>query len=201
MHPVEPPPPASSGTKGLIQHWPIFALIGCGIVIAGLLLIIVLLIALRGSGGTSVVGADGVRISEMERVSRASLIEAVLTLDKQAQREAFSAISPNFTPTEAIAAYVTSMKGLKLELCPPEFRDAILRHLSAWESLALQLAREPQSFGEGVFQGLINSLNGEFDGGSGRMQKARDARVDAILATWGDVEAIALRYGARLPPK
>lgn len=201
MHQGEPPPPASCPTKGLLKSWPIIALIGCGIVIAGLLLIIVLLIAFRGSGGTSIVGADGVRISELERVARVSVIEAVLKVDKEICNQALSSVSPNLTPAEAIGAYVTSAKGLNMAECPPEFREAYRRHLNAWERMAIQLAREPQSLGEGVIQGLINSLNGEFDGGSGRMQKARDARLDAVHETWSEVEAIAVRYGAKLPSK
>lgn len=199
MSQTEAPAPASPATKGPLQSWPIIALIGCGFVIVGLLLVIVLLLIFRGSGGPSIVEPGGARISELERVVRVSVIEAVLVLDRKAHQEALAAISPDITPAAAISAYVTSMKALNMEECPPEFREAFRRHINAWESLALQLAREPQSFGEGVLQGLLNSLNGELDGGSGRMQQARDARVDALLATWGEVEAIAARYGARLP--
>lgn len=195
----EPSPSSSPAVKGSFQRWSLIALLGCGFVIAGLLLVIVFLLLFRGGGGTTVVGADGVRNSGLERVARASEIEAVLAVDKEAQSEALAAISPELTPAKAIFAYVNRVKAQNMEHCPPEFREALLRHLNAWNGLAIQLTREPQSLGEGVLQGLINGLGGELDGGSGRMQKARDARIDAISDTWGEVEAIAVRYGARIP--
>jgi len=62
----------------------------------------------------------------------------------------------------------------------------------------MQIDKEPQSVVGAMLRGFLNWLGGEVDGGYGRLQREHDSRFEEIYTTWGEVEAIAVRYGARL---
>lgn len=135
---------------------------------------------------------------QREQARMRSAMESVLAKDTELSKRIKSHISSGSKPADAIATYASALKSLDMSQCPTEFREAYLRHANAWRDFALQVGKEPQGFADGVLQGFLNSLSGEFDGGAGRLQKARDNRMEAVSSTWGEVEAIAVRHGARL---
>lgn len=135
---------------------------------------------------------------QREQARMRSAMESVLAQDKELNIRIKSHISSGSKPADAIATYASALKSLDMSQCPTEFREAYLRHANAWRDFALQLGKEPQGGVDAVLQGFINGLSGEFDGGAGRLQRARDSRMEAVSSTWGEVEAITVRHGARL---
>jgi hypothetical protein len=101
----------------------------------------------------------------------------------------------------AIGLYSDQMKDIDVKKCPPEFREAFIRHANAWYFMSSQMAKEPQSFVDAFLDGFFNALSGELDGGEGRRQRLRNARMEEIKTTWAEVEAIAAKYGAKKPSR
>lgn len=116
-----------------------------------------------------------------------SAIESVLAQDALTTEEATS-----------VAEIVQRMKSIDTSDCPADFREAYYRHIRAWQGMAEQVASEPQSFGEGFLYGLIKGFEGDYTGGLGEINEARNYCSQQIKTTFQEVEAIAIRYGARL---
>jgi hypothetical protein len=127
-----------------------------------------------------------------------NVIEDVLINDVSLSQWAGHFIRTGWSPTQSVSWLATQMRGIDTSLCPVDFREAYYRHYHAWANMSTQLASEPQSFGEGVLTGLINSLSGEMDGGYKTMKQDRDTRSQQIGSTWAEVELCAIRHGAKL---
>lgn len=199
MNHQEPEVPQQTVSPPRRIQWLKVGLLGCGgiiaVLLAGILVVGIILVAQRPGGST---GDNSTSGEDRKQAVMRAAIERILAADHELSARLGNAITPETKPAEAIAAYAAGMKAFDMVECPPEFREAFIRHAGAWEAFALQLAKEPQSFGEGVLQGFFNALDGEADGGTARMQRARDARFEHIQSTWGEVQAIAARYGATL---
>lgn len=194
--PLSPSQPSKAPLLGSV--WFKLSLLGCGgiiaVLLAGLLVIGIILVTQRpvSSGSEKQVSRE-----PSNEVAIRTAIERVFAGDHVVSTHLKGLVTAETKPAEAIAAYATGLRAIDTAECPPEFREAYSRHASAWEAFALQLANEPQSFGEGVLQGLFNAMGGEMDGGVNRMQRDRDARFQKLEETWGEVLAIAARYGAK----
>lgn len=179
--------------------WLKAGLLGCGgiiaVLLAGILVVGIILVTQRPGGST---GDGSPRGEGQNQAVMRAAIERVLAAHHELSARLGNAITPETKKAEAFAGYGTALMAFDLTECPPEFREAFTRYSAAWEAFALQLAKEPQSFEEGVLQGFFNALGGEADGGTARMQRARDARFEHIQSTWVEVQAIAARYGAKL---
>lgn len=96
--------------------------------------------------------------------------------------------------------------------CPSEFREAFLVHTQAWSNAAridrsLAVLNSDENIGNTLGQQLVDSL---FKTGNTpyrdhadadrRLRAARSAAFDDIRTTYQDVQRVAVRYGARLPP-
>lgn len=117
-----------------------------------------------------------------------SAIESVLAQDARTTDGATS-----------VAQIVQRMQSIDTSDCPADFREAYYRHAKAWEGLAEQIASEPQSGGEAFLSGFLRGLQGDFTGGVGDMMDARNYWSHQIKTTFTEVEAIAIKHGAKLP--
>lgn len=127
-------------------------------------------------------------------------IERALTLDRKFSEEARQQTEAGTSPANAVAGMAERMRSIDLSACPPEFREAYVRHAAAWRGMAGQLKSEPDGVVEGLVIGFLRGLGGQLDGGASEMQAARNHHMRAIQSTWGDVEATAARHGAKLQP-
>lgn len=127
-------------------------------------------------------------------------IENVLELDHRNEVLLQQQIATGANKIQAITSTVEKMRAIDLSGCPSDFREAYVRNTAAWRDLALQLKQEPDGVMEELFVGFVNGLGGELDGGVKKQKNARDAKLNAISTTWTDVEASAVRHGAKLRP-
>jgi hypothetical protein len=165
------------------RHWSKFsvktrrAFIAIG---AGISLVLIILIWRGGAG-------------------EARAIERVLAQDRTYAQQRNDAASRGAAASDAIAQYVARMKSLDFSGCPPEFREAYIRHANAWQGMQIQLASEPSGW-DAFLTGFLKGLNGQLDGGSFQMEADRKKHLEKIQASWGEVEAIAARHGAHIQP-
>ena len=135
------------------------------------------------------------------KITPAGAIEQVLARDRELSIEGRKAVKGGQSPRQAVVSVVQGMKAIDLRDCPPDFREAYARHASAWDAMAAELRQQPETFGEGFMLGLGNMLaRGEVDGGQQRLAQLRDRRLEDIRVSWAEVEAMAARHGAMLPP-
>jgi len=141
-------------------------------------------------------------------------IQAVITKDHQLGEIMRKAVKMITIQTDAdldqaaafIRKYTSQGKDIDTHSCPRAFAEAYSRHLSAWEDQAMAISNHPhipegmEAFVEGLFRGL----NGDITGGSvERMDRFRAwwatvKATDIIVAdSWHEVEALAVRYGAK----
>lgn len=154
----------------------------------GVLGVVLIIILAFGGSGSSTVTPD-------------KAIEQVLNRDREIGIDGRKAVKGGQSPRVAVAAVAQAMKSIDLRACPPDFREAYARHTAAWEAMAYELREQPETFGEGFMRGLGNMLSrGEMDGGQHRLAELRDKRMEEVRTTWTEVEALAARYGAMLPP-
>lgn len=90
----------------------------------------------------------------------------------------------------AVRAYVRGLDAIDFEGCPPDFTEAFERHRDAWhESIAF--------FDEhGDLRGELHELFDEIRRSSPEARNRLEAHEQAILDTWSEVEAAAVRHGA-----
>jgi hypothetical protein len=92
----------------------------------------------------------------------------------------------------------SGLKDIDLSRSPPDFAEAYIRYANAWDALAVELKSEPQNIGEQLISGFIRGLDGKLDGGASDMMDARKRCLIAIHDARTEVEATAVRHGARL---
>jgi len=130
----------------------------------------------------------------------ATSVESVLVQDHAISKQAAGYLQQGSTLPDTVAWVVQSMSAIDTMACPPDFREAYARHLFAWKQLSDQIRSEPQTFLQGFGMGILNEVTrGELDGGESRIADAHDQCVQAVKTTWGEVEALAARYGAKMP--
>ncbi len=94
---------------------------------------------------------------------------------------------------KTLQAYAQGLRKIDMSRCPREFEIAYLEHIQAWESLAR--SRESVDAGpilsllQGNLLGLLSELSDDTEG----------PMKDEIVATWNEVERIALSYGVKVP--
>ncbi|MCZ7591567.1 MAG: hypothetical protein M5U15_05185 [Kiritimatiellae bacterium] len=141
-------------------------------------------------------------------------IERVLALDHQYSQAMSADTAQTEDPNQqldAVAAqvfqYTTQAKSIDLSSVPKDFAAAYYGHVSAWEDMGTTIQRHPYipSTMEGVVEGFIRGLLGDWTGGAFEKQQMFDdygrqlqARDDEIKRTWREVETIAIRNGASI---
>lgn len=129
--------------------------------------------------------------------SSAKAIENVLQLDKQygdANRQ--RATEGSMSEAESVVEYLKEAHSIDLSGCPPDFTDAYLKHLGAWESMSIQLQLQPSSNVGWFWEGLMEGL-----GAQEKHDRPEEMRthLEAITSTWTEVLSIATRDGAKTP--
>lgn len=100
---------------------------------------------------------------------------------------------------KAVQIMTSAMRGINLNDCPTDFRQAYILHIQAWDNFGQYAARTPSDPPEGFVSGFLNGLAGEMDGGITRMQRTSAALSQDIKNTYFHIERIAISYGATLP--
>lgn len=97
---------------------------------------------------------------------------------------------------QAAESLARFMQGLDTRDCPPEFREAFQRHINAWSLGANCFAqnRTLNAFLEGFAAGFF--WEPSF---FGQTEREIERAVYEINTTYGELTAIAARYGARVP--
>jgi hypothetical protein len=104
------------------------------------------------------------------------------------------------------ADLVSKMKTIPISNCPPDFREAYTRHINCWSYYAEAISHHPhiQSGGEAVVNGFLRGLSGDPTGGAFEAQdeinsylRQAQERDDDVTRSWGDVSAIAVKYGVQ----
>ena len=102
--------------------------------------------------------------------------------------------------------YANAGKRIDVSGCPRDFAEAYYRHLGAWsqEADAISAHAHIAGTGEALLEGFFRGLGGDITGGEFQHQdefKAWMGRVQMAHAevnrNWTEVEALAVRYGAR----
>lgn len=118
-------------------------------------------------------------------------------IEKVLEQDSFTTINlPNNNPREAYNIIVSRMRAINTINCPTDFRYAYERHIHAWEGLRNQIMSEPDGFMESFLSGFIHGLSGDLTGGLADMEAARKYWSSEIEATFNEVQAIAIKYGA-----
>lgn len=97
---------------------------------------------------------------------------------------------------DSIRQYTANMRSINLSSCPPEFRQAYISHIQAWEQAIYVLESLPQSFEESLLVGFLNGLAGDITGGAADYNDAINQCQVNIEQTWQNVEQIAAYYDA-----
>lgn len=129
--------------------------------------------------------------------SEAQAIQKVLEQRQALEREIKNA-SPGKTITgPEMVALADRMKHLDISACPPDFREAFIR-LAGELRLAGQVMKQYPDLASVVFDVGLNLLAGEKDAGLSGMKEELNAAARALLVRQTEVEALAVRYGAKL---
>ena len=143
-----------------------------------------------------------------------SAIQSVLAQDHEigvAMKTARGQINPKTDEDLDQIAAITrdvSTKGMKIDTsaCPRDFAEAYNRHLSAWSDEADIIASHPHvpAGDEAVIEGFFRGLAGDVTGGAIELQDQFNAWIgrvriadEEVNRTWHEVEALAVRYGAK----
>jgi len=114
----------------------------------------------------------------------------------QAVIEADEAIAARYLPSDPNNAlwtwlpnYLSELRAIELTTCPPDFREAYLRHLHVLEELDAWAPRDPSVLDTFIFALTTNIPADvtEFD--------------RRLKTTWQEVEILALRHGVSVPAK
>lgn len=126
--------------------------------------------------------------------SPSEAISDVLKQDRQLSAQIEARSARGVEPADAVSWYATELSKIPLGDCPPDFRQAFLRHQQAWQSAASTLQNEPGVL-DGLIEGFIRGLSGELDGGATRYMDARSRAGQQIQDTWYAVEEVATKHG------
>jgi hypothetical protein len=148
----------------------------CGLVAMSLTIVVLLIAATRGQSD-----------SEMTRRN----ITRVLQADQALGRQRDDSI-PKDAPPSVIALcvehYCDGLENLDMSDCPADFRVAYHEHMRAWREMDAAIKQLPDSFADGLWEGFVNGLQGESDGGAGRMREDLKNASSSIESTWSVVE-------------
>ena len=133
------------------------------------------------------------------RESRA--IESIISEDRELYREAQEAIEDGATEEEALSTLVQRMRQIDLRGAPPDFRQAYVNHIHAWDGVVRQVRER----NEGILSALFIGLLGLFVGQPGIAVQAFTSRLseqginmDSVQSTWQKLELIAAKHGANI---
>ena len=124
--------------------------------------------------------------AEAQRAVFARAIDNVIQQDKAFSREIQSTIGTweqIWGASEQVNLYAQFLRNLDLSQCPPDFRDAFLKHAYAWTKVAT--AVESASGVTGFMRGL---------GGVDTTAEVNSAQRE-VADTWYEVDRIARGYG------
>ncbi len=129
--------------------------------------------------------------------SEAQAIQKVLEQSQALEREIKNARGSRRLNHQDMADAADKMKRLDIDACPPDFREAFIR-LAGEFRLAGQVMKQYPDLTSVVFDVGLNLLAGEKDAGLSGMKEELNAAARALLVRQTEVEALAVRYGARL---
>lgn len=132
---------------------------------------------------------------------QAVAIQKVLDQDKTLYVTFSHQLSAGTPLKQAVHQMVADMAEIDVTSCPGDFAQAYVQYRSATRQLASAVDEEPDGTADALFQGFLNGLGGEADGGAGRLRRARDAAVDQMIRAWGDVEATSAKYHIKAPAR
>ena len=108
---------------------------------------------------------------------------------------------------QSIDQLVRDAKQIDTAQCPRDFAEAYYRHIAAWSTMGYVIANKPdiQSEGEAMLEGFMRGLGGDITGGVFEKEKEfkdfaksyQQAQL-GIKNTFEEVEALAVKYGARI---
>lgn len=126
--------------------------------------------------------------------------EAVQTVLQQFQAldQEFTKATPEkkITGPEMVAV-ADRMKRIDISACPPDFREAFIR-LAGEFWLTGEVMKQYSDMTSVAIDAGLNLLAGEKDAGIAGMKKELNAAVRALIVRQTEMEAIAVRHGARL---
>ncbi len=158
----------------------------CGSVATGLTIVVLLIAATRGSSE-----------AEISCLNITRVLQADQALEKQMQRSI-----PKDAPPSVIALcvshYCDGLENLNMSDCPANFRVAYREHMRAWRKMDGAIKQLPDSFVDSLWEGFINGLQGETDGGAGRIRGDLKNASSNVERTWNRVEQTGAKYGAAL---
>ena len=99
-------------------------------------------------------------------------------------------------PADAVDKYLAQARTIDLSNCPPDFSEAYLRHLGAWDLMEIQLRLQPQSALGWVWKGIVDGLDSAQNHDHSEQMRTRP---EAISSTWTDVLAAANKHHAKPP--
>lgn len=157
----------------------------------GLLIVVCILVGPLILGGA---GA-GAWFWFIENPTGRSSIERVLREDAALHAEIsreVGVLDVVWDQSEATGRYVSGLRKIDLQGCPPEFQDAFRNHIQAWAAYE----RTARSYG-----GFSGFIKGFLTGGLAVIGAASeaDAAQREIASTWDEVLRIAGKYHATIP--
>ena len=150
----------------------------------------------HGPSGEAVI-ARGSTEAELARQNILSVLRADERLGKQLDGSVPQGSSPSMIVT-CVARYCAELESLDMSDCPADFRVAYREHMRAWRQMEGAIREIPDSFLEGVWQGFLNGLSGESDGGASRLRGDLRNAINGVTSTWNNVEQVGAKYGAAL---
>jgi hypothetical protein len=124
-------------------------------------------------------------------------IETVMAKSNQVLADAEGYVEQGTLPVDAVAWTAGQLRAIDTSACPGDFRESFLRYVQSYDALTQQLRNEPRDEGEAFVMGLLKGLQGQSDGGLGELVEGRQQRVADVQRAWNEVEAAAVRHGAR----
>lgn len=113
------------------------------------------------------------------------------------------------TGKQPTAEHVAAMRNVDMSNCPPDFREAYMKHIHAWEQEAavyeakMKLDNDEDGAAvAGVLATLFDSDATPWSDHVQAEQKIKSLAASAseqVSSTWRDIETIASRYGAKAP--
>ncbi len=121
-------------------------------------------------------------------------IDRVIAQDKELSLQAERDIAQGMSRKDALDKMTQGMRQIDLSDCPPEFREAYIRHIQAWESFASEHGIE--GFFKALLTGVLIALTSNPTPLVAYIAEQKGISQD-INDTWKEVEAIAARYNVR----
>jgi hypothetical protein len=129
--------------------------------------------------------------------SEAQAIQKVLEQWQTLDREFKSTLGNRPVNGKDMAAAAEKMKRLDIQDCPPDFREAFIR-LAGELRLTGQVMKQYPDLTSIAIDAGLNFLAGEKDAGLSGVKEELNAALRALVIRQTEVEALAVRYGARL---